>query len=254
MKTTRGGMPAPIKTALAGSDLTDAIRLYVRTYVVLHGLGQATKTFGVSRHTLWRFLERRQLGRAVPRAVLGDVGESAEAPETARDRLVDRARSREAAKRRMVANAPANEPVPMMRPLSPALEDSLLLLCAAPLTAVAELACLGRVPASILHDRLHKLAKLGLVDSVAHSLGGLGPRLQRRYFPTEQGINAAANAEHGTERLLREYPVSRQWFRLLAERLDAVAVFYHVAAMVADADRRTSRCGWPTTARGLTTL
>ena len=36
--------------------------------------------------------------------------------------------------------------------------------------------------------------------------------------------------------MLWAYPVSKQWFRLLAERLDAVAVLYRVAAMVADAD------------------
>ena len=36
--------------------------------------------------------------------------------------------------------------------------------------------------------------------------------------------------------MLRTYPVSKQWFRLLAERLDAVAVLHRVAAMVADAD------------------
>ena len=34
--------------------------------------------------------------------------------------------------------------------------------------------------------------------------------------------------------------MSRQWFRLLAERLDAVAVLYHVAAMIADADPEES--------------
>ena len=36
--------------------------------------------------------------------------------------------------------------------------------------------------------------------------------------------------------MLRAYPVSKQWFRLLAERLEAVAVLYRVAALVADAD------------------
>ena len=237
MKTTKGGMPTPIKKALADGDLTHAIRRYVRTYVGLHGLGQAAKTLGVSRHTLWRFLERGQLGRAVPRAVLGDVGESAEALETARDRLVYQARAREAAKRWMVANTPADEPVPMMHPLPPALEDSLLLLCAAPLTTVTELSCLRRVPASTRREGLEKLAKLGLVDSVAHRLGGLGPRPQQRYFPTEQGIRAAARGGSGTKQFLSEYPVSRQWFRLLSvQRLDAVAVLYHVAALVADAD------------------
>ena len=36
--------------------------------------------------------------------------------------------------------------------------------------------------------------------------------------------------------MLQSYPVSKQWFRLLAERLDAVAVLHRVAAMIADAD------------------
>ena len=36
--------------------------------------------------------------------------------------------------------------------------------------------------------------------------------------------------------MLHAYPVSKQWFRLLAERLDAVAVLYRIAAMVADSD------------------
>ena len=67
-------------------------------------------------------------------------------------------------------------------------------------------------------------------------MGVLGPHPQRRYFPTEKGITAGGRVEHGTERFLREYPVSRQWFWLLAERLDAIAVLYHVAALVADAD------------------
>ena len=73
------------------------------------------------------------------------------------------------------------------------------------------------------------------MDSVPHHLGGLGPHPKRRYFPTGQGIVAGGRIEHGTERFLGEYPVSKQWVRLLAERLDAVAVLYRVAAMVADA-------------------
>ena len=42
--------------------------------------------------------------------------------------------------------------------------------------------------------------------------------------------------EHCTERFLSEYPVSREWFRLLTERLDSVAVLNHVAAVIAHAD------------------
>ncbi len=105
-----------------------------------------------------------------------------------------------------------------------------------PLTTVDELARLGRVPVSILREQLEKLAKRGLVDSVPHHLSVLGARPQRRYFPTEKGVVAGGVATKGQAHMLRAYPVSKQWFRLLAERLDAVAVLYRVAAMVADAD------------------
>ena len=55
-------------------------------------------------------------------------------------------------------------------------------------------------------------------------------------LPTEKGVTAAGAATKGREHMLRAYPVSKQWFRLLAERLDAVAVLHRVAAMVTDAD------------------
>ncbi len=99
-----------------------------------------------------------------------------------------------------------------------------------------ELARFGRIPVSTLRDRLKKLTERGLVDSVPHHLTVLGTRPQRRYFPTEKGVTAAGAATKGREHMLRAYPVSKQWFRLLAERLDAVAVLYRVAAMIADAD------------------
>ena len=99
-----------------------------------------------------------------------------------------------------------------------------------------DLSRFGRVPASTLRERLGKLAKRGLVDSAPHHLSVLGTRPQRRYFPTKRGVTAAGAATKGRAHMLRAYPVSKQWFRLLAERLDAVAVLYRVAAMVADAD------------------
>ena len=128
------------------------------------------------------------------------------------------------------------KPVPAPHLLRQALEDTLLLLCATPLATVDELSRFGRVPASTLRDRLKKLAKMGMADSVSHSLTVLGPHPHLRYFPTEKGIDAGAMVEHGTKTFLREYPVSRQWFKLLADRLDAVAMLYSAAAMVADAD------------------
>ena len=216
------------KRALLDPDLEDAIREYLRTYVMWRGIQQATATFGVSRHTLWRFLRRSHTSRALPRAVMGIVGDSVEVLEAATWAIpaVDR----------VLAGRPAAKPVPAPYPLSRALEDTLLLLCAMPMATVDELSRFGRIPASTLRDRLKKLAKMGMADSVSHSLGVLGPHPHLRYFPTQKGIDAGAMVEYGTETFLREYPVSRQWYRLLADRLDAVATLYRVAALVADAD------------------
>ena len=216
----KGGSLAP--------DLEDAIREYLRTYVVWRGIRQATATFGVSRHTLWRFLERGHTGLVLPRAVLGTVGDSVEVLEAATWAIpaVDR----------VLAGRPAPKPVRSPYPMSQALEDTLLLLCAAPLATVDELSRFGRIPTSTLRDRLKKLLKMGMADSVPHSLTILGPHPRLRYFPTEKGIDAGALVEWGPKTFLQEYPVSRQWFRLLADRLDAVAMLYRAAALVADAD------------------
>ena len=222
MITTEWGTPTLGKAASADGGLNDAIRSYVRTYVLWHGRQRAAETLGVSRHTLWRFLERGHVGRAVPRAVIDAVGRSSQAIEAA---------TRELAARRPVLR---RDPAP--RPLPHELEDTLLLVCAAPLATVGELARFGRVPTSTLRDHLAKLSERGLADSVAHRLAVLGPHPQRRYFPTEQGIDVGGMAEHGRDTFLREYPVSKEWFRLLAERLDAVAALYRVAALVTDAD------------------
>ncbi len=120
--------------------------------------------------------------------------------------------------------------------LSDGINGALLNLCEAPLTTAGELAQLNRVPVFTLRDQLDKLSERGLVDSHLHRLDALGPRPRRRYFPTTAGIRALADDEPDLQRLLRVYPVSKQWFELLAERLDAVAVLYQVAAMIAELD------------------
>ena len=223
-------------TTQAGPDLRRAVREYVRVYASLHGRPKAAEDLGVSRHTLWRFLAKGHTGRSIPRAVLDRVGRSVKEVEAARETLIAEVRLWEATERRLADNGRAKGSAPGVIRLSLGLEDSLRLLCAAPLATVDELSRFGRVPASTLRDRLKKLAERGLVDSVSHHLSVLGPHPKRRYFPTEQGIVAGGRIEHGTEYFLTEYPVSKQWFRLLAERLDAVAVLYRVAAMIADAD------------------
>ena len=206
----------------AGPDLSKAVRGYVRAYTLLHGRRKAAEDLGVSRHTLWRFLERGHEGRAVPSAVLSSVGGSV--------------RAIEAATFEIIIDLEGLRPDPALRSLRHGLEEALLLLCATPLATVDELSRFGRFPASTLRERLGKLAKRGLVDSVPHHLSVLGTRPQRRYFPTEKGVTAAGTATKGRTHMLRAYPVSKQWFRLLAERLDAVAVLHRVASMIADAD------------------
>ena len=206
----------------AGPHFERAVRDYVRAHVRLHGQGTTAEALGVSRHTLWRFLERGHAGRAVPSAVLSFVGGSLGAIEAARLEII--------------IDLEGLRPDPALRHLRQSLEEALLLLCATPLATVEDLSHFGRVPASTLRDRLKKLTERGLVDSVPHHLSVLGTRPQRRYFPTEMGVTAAGAATEGRNHMLRAYPVSKQWFRLLAERLDAVAVLHHIAAMAADAD------------------
>ena len=144
----------------AGPDLRRAVREYVRAYASLHGRRKAAEDLGVSRHTLWRFLEQEHMGRAVPSAVLSSVGGSARAIEEATFEII--------------IDLEGLRPDPALRSLRQGLEEALLLLCAAPLATVEELARFGRVPASTLRDRLRKLSERGLVDSVAHHLSVLG--------------------------------------------------------------------------------
>ena len=63
-------------TTQAGPRLERAVRDYVRSYASLHGRRKTAEDLGVSRHTLWRFLERGHTGRSVPQAVLSSVGGS----------------------------------------------------------------------------------------------------------------------------------------------------------------------------------
>ena len=223
MTTTNTNTPIPVEDESHDDDLNYAIRDYVRTYVLWHGRAKVAETFGVSRHTLWRCLERGRLGKSLPRAVIKTVGDDPDAIEAAAWAMTD--------SRKLQRRAAANP-----QPLAETLEDALRLLCAAPLSTAEELSAFSRIPATTLRRRLAKLAERGLADSVAHHLGSLGPNPRRRHFPTERGTEAAARVEHGTERFLSEYPVSREWFRLLTERLYAVAALYHVAAMIAHSD------------------
>ena len=164
-------------------NLTRAIRGYVRAYAALHGRRKTAEDLGVSRHALWRFLQRGHLGRAVPSAVLISVGKSVRAIEEDTSEII--------------IDLEGLRPDPALRSLRQGLEEALLLLCASPLATVEKLSRFGRVPASTLRDRLKKLTERGLVDSLPHHLSVLGTRPQRRYFPNGEGRHRRWRSHQG---------------------------------------------------------
>ena len=88
MQTKRPATPAPAnETTADNGSLSDAIRRYVRAYALWHGRHQAAQRFGVSRHTLWRFLELGHLGRSLPRAIADAVGDDPESVDAATQEL-----------------------------------------------------------------------------------------------------------------------------------------------------------------------
>ena len=115
--------------------LADAIGDYLRAHIKRHGHGRTAEAFGVSRHTLWQFLERGQAGRALPQAVLEHVGPDLDAVDAATQTLLARP-------------APAYEREPRPDYLPKRLRETLLDLCATPLATVSELASFTREPAS----------------------------------------------------------------------------------------------------------
>ena len=199
-------------------ELIDAIGNYLLAHVERHGHARTAEAFGISRHTLWRFLERGQPGRALPRAVMSKGGDTPAKLAAATRALRGGAR-------------PASLERPRTPRLTQALHETLLLVCETPFASVEDLSRIKRMPASTLRERLSKLRKLGLAEAHPHRLAMLSDRPLRRYVPTPAGIAAL-----GDDDLLRRHPVSRQWLRLLAERLDGVALVYELAAMIAAAN------------------
>ena len=193
MSTTTSNLTRNLNRQVAADDpLTVAIRDYIDAYVYRRGHKRTTEAFGVSRHTLWRFLRKGQLGRSLPKAVLSAVGETVDALEEATQKLVE--------------GPPSPQFGVTLRRLTEELDDTLRLVCATPLATAKALARLGRIPASTLKARLMKLTKQGLVNFVSHRLAALGPRPQRRYYPTKRGIVVGGGIEHGTNNFLSEYP------------------------------------------------
>ena len=204
------------------TELLDAIREYLLVHVRRRGQQRTVERFDVSRYTLWRFLWKEHVSPRLVAAVTAEVGESLGELRWATNRLGD-------------VGKPGVSGANRQRLTATEL-GTLEILCHTPLATVDELAAFIRIPVNTLRERLARLAKKGFVQSLPHRLQLLGARPQRLFYPTREGITAIADGDAGIERLMRLYPVSRQWFRVLAERLDTVAVLYRVASMIAECD------------------
>ncbi len=145
------------------------IRSYLRAYAWKHGRGRTAKAFGVSRHTLWRFLDRGQTGRApAPRHHRPGRRHRGGA-------RVGDARTR---RRRSSARTAPPRPVPAGPPAgcaAAALRDAVRQRWRA--------LSLQRDSASTLRGRLAELRARGLADARPHRLAELGARPRQRFFP-----------------------------------------------------------------------
>ena len=128
-----------------------------------------------------------------------------------------------------------------MRPVS--LETELLgLLAQAPFLDRQEMAAISCRSRSAVYEAVHRLEEGGLVDSIPHSADLAPPA--RRYCLTADGVRKLAEMNGDTpvsstgqavDDLLRLYPVSAHWRRILLERLDALASIHRLASTIAKA-------------------
>ena len=95
-----------------------------------------------------------------------------------------------------------------------------------------ELAAVSGVPDRSAYRAVAALEREGLAASVPHSTVLLP--YTRRFYLTVAGLRHLARYEDiALDDLIRAYPVSKQWRRILMERLDAIAVIYRLASSIA---------------------
>ena len=84
-----------------------------------------------------------------------------------------------------------------------------------------------------VYQGIRKLEDEGLAAAVPHAAGLIPPT--RRFHLTAAGLKRLAGDEGmSVDELLRDYPVSAQWLRILLERLDALAVIYRLASAISN--------------------
>ena len=115
-------------------------------------------------------------------------------------------------------------------------------LAAMPFLDYMELAAVSGMAESTARHVMGRLQREKLADFIRHASPLTSST--RRWYATEEGLRSlASETGTGIERLLRTYPVSAHWRRILLARLDSVAVVYRLASAVADA-AGPPRFGW----------
>lgn len=114
-------------------------------------------------------------------------------------------------------------------PLAPGLFETLSDLCHLPFVDPVELACIVDSRAKTAYRRLSRLEDAGLALRLRHGTAQLRP--SSRYLPTAEGIALVAKSNGlAPGQFLRPLPLSAQWLRILASRIDSVAVIYRLAS------------------------
>ena len=113
--------------------------------------------------------------------------------------------------------------------------DLLRLLADLPLADRIELARLSHWSERAVYQCLGDLRRAGLVEDLAHASELIRPT--RRFLLSARGIERLAlTTDRSREALLRDHPISEQWRRVLAGRLEAVAVIYRLASALAEVE------------------
>ena len=95
-----------------------------------------------------------------------------------------------------------------------------------------ELSAVSGTPDRSTYEAMDSLERSGLAASILHATDLL--RSTRRYHLTVSGLRRLAEADGAAlDEILRAYPVSAQWRRILMERLDAVGVIYRLSSSIA---------------------
>ena len=112
-------------------------------------------------------------------------------------------------------------------------EELLGHLAAMPFLDRLEVVAVSGWSRSSIYESVEKFEAEGLAASVPHATDVTPPT--RRFHLTQSGLRRLAGDEGMTgDELLRLYPVSARWQRVLLERLDAIAVIYRLASAIAN--------------------